>query len=244
MGELGRFPIMIEVILNMLSFYARLFFSDNELLTQAFLTSERLSQDKKSSWTSCIKVILNFLGLTHKKLFINKNVNKKLVLRILHEKYKQHWHEQLFKDYRDKDHGNKLRTYRTFKTNFSFEKYLEWGDYKKRKLLTKFRISNHDLEIEKGRYIGIKDSQRICKLCSTETETEIHFLLKCNKLDNIRKQVTDKINDKYKNFQALDLQGKFVWLLSSEDHFILDHLYILIQSLNEEKNKLLKAPTD
>lgn len=244
MGELGRFPIMIEVILNMLSYYARLYFSDNELLTQAFFASEQLSKDKKSSWFSCIKVIIDFMGIPEGKLFINEKINKRLVLKTLHEKYKKSWHEQLFRDYPNQDHGNKLRTFRTFKTYFHFEKYLEWGDYKKRKTITKFRISNHDLEIEKGRYIGLQANQRLCKLCSSEMEDEIHFLLKCNKLDHIRKQFLDIMKIKYKNFQALNIKDKFVWLLSSEDHFILDQLYSLITKLNEEKNNLLEVSSN
>jgi hypothetical protein len=48
--------------------------------------------------------------------------------------------------------GNKLRTYRLFKPNFSFEPYLLYLSEEKRKLLTKFRISAHKLEIEQGRY--------------------------------------------------------------------------------------------
>jgi hypothetical protein len=51
--------------------------------------------------------------------------------------------------------GNKLRTYRLFKDQFVFEPYLNWGTYNQRNILTKFRISSHKLEIEKGRYMNI-----------------------------------------------------------------------------------------
>jgi hypothetical protein len=49
--------------------------------------------------------------------------------------------------------SNKLRTYRLFKNKFTFEPYLYWGNYDKRRLITKFRISSHQLEIERGRYL-------------------------------------------------------------------------------------------
>jgi hypothetical protein len=39
-----------------------------------------------------------------------------------------------------------------FKNNFTFEPYLHWGNYDKRRLITKFWISSHQLEIERGRY--------------------------------------------------------------------------------------------
>jgi hypothetical protein len=35
----------------------------------------------------------------------------------------------------------------------------------------------HYLEIEKGRYIGVKTEDRIYKLCNTGVEDETHFLL-------------------------------------------------------------------
>ena len=103
------------------------------------------------------------------------------------------WQEELFRDNSNSDHGNKLRTYRLFKSNFCFEKYLEWGDYRKRKNITRFRLSAHDLEIEKGRYTGVKAHQRFCKLCSSEVEDEIHFLLKCSALDTTRSSFIENI---------------------------------------------------
>jgi hypothetical protein len=45
-------------------------------------------------------------------------------------------------------------------------------------LLSKLRINNHNLEIERGRHRGLQPKERICKFCSKEVEDEIHFLLK------------------------------------------------------------------
>ena len=78
--------------------------------------------------------------------------------------------------------SNKLRTYRLFKDQFVFEPYLNWGTYNQRNILTKFRISSHKLEIEKGRYMNIPAEQRICRLCKLDVENEIHFLLECPSL--------------------------------------------------------------
>ena len=110
-----------------------------------------------------------------------------------------------------------------FKSNFGFEKYLECGDYRKRKIITRFRLSAHDLEIEKGRYIGLKTHQQICKLCSSEVEDEIHFLLKCSALDTTRSFCIENIKSYNKNFESLSDKDKLIWLLSSEDNIILDN---------------------
>ena len=75
--------------------------------------------------------------------------------------------------------GNKLRTYRTFKVNFSFETYLNFGSREQRQLLSKFRLSDHPLRIETGRYFGLEVKDRICEACQEQVEDEIHFLIKC-----------------------------------------------------------------
>ena len=72
MDELGRYPLMLEVLLNMLSYYVRLLNSDDILLKEAFFVSERLANENKGSWTSCVKAICRFLGLSPVK-FKRKN---------------------------------------------------------------------------------------------------------------------------------------------------------------------------
>ena len=70
-----------------------------------------------------------------------------------------------------------LGTYRLFKNNISLEPYLSMKNDEQRILLSKLRISNHNLEIERGRHRGLQAKERICKLCLKEVEDEIHFLL-------------------------------------------------------------------
>ena len=53
--------------------------------------------------------------------------------------------------------GNTPRFYKTFKLSFCREPYLDSIlDFTLRKIITKFRCSDHCLEIEKGRYIKQK----------------------------------------------------------------------------------------
>jgi hypothetical protein len=117
--------------------------------------------------------------------------------------------------------------------------YLLFGNYSQRKLLTKFRISAHDLEIEKGRYIGLKVHDRKCKLCKIDIEDECHFLLQCPKLEIERKEFLELISKEYNNFNSLDVNNKFIWLMSSEDYFVIQHLYKLFYNLNIKKQSIL-----
>ena len=47
--------------------------------------------------------------------------------------------------------------------------------------MTKFRLSNHQLMIEKGRHISMNKKDRICPICKDKDiiEDEIHFILLC-----------------------------------------------------------------
>jgi hypothetical protein len=50
-----------------------------------------------------------------------------------------------------------------------------------RKSLTKFRISSHQLMIEKGRHYGIPREERLCPHGDlNEVEDEIHFIFSCS----------------------------------------------------------------
>jgi hypothetical protein len=42
------------------------------------------------------------------------------------------------------------------------------------------------MEIERGRHRGLQAKEKICKFCLKEVEDEIHFLLKCEALQNVR----------------------------------------------------------
>jgi len=145
----------------------------------------------------------------------------------LKQKYNFAWRSEIYDDRINQQGGNKLRTYRLFKDNISLEKYLLILIKDERRVLTKFRVSAHNLEIEKGRYrpIGVKTEDKICKLCNTGVEDDTHFLLQCPVLENKRTQIINNIKNVNKYFNNLPNKSKLIWLMSSEDNFTLVHYY-------------------
>ena len=87
MGELGRYPLMLEVVVNMLSYYSRLCKTDDALLHASFNCSNALAHESKQSWIGCIKEILHFFQLDKEKLLSTLKINKKYVYNKLHAKY-------------------------------------------------------------------------------------------------------------------------------------------------------------
>ena len=86
--------------------------------------------------------------------------------------------------------SNRLEMYTLYKNELSFEKYLDIIQSSKYKLaLTKFRLSSHDLMIEKGRHMNIPRIDRKCAQCNMNAiEDEYHFLLVCQKYKHLRRQ--------------------------------------------------------
>ena len=81
--------------------------------------------------------------------------------------------------------------YRLFKTTLGMEEYLLLNIPRRlRVVLAKFRISNHDLECEQGRYRRCERQDRVCKLCEKNNiivvENEYHVLFECDAYREIR----------------------------------------------------------
>ncbi len=122
-----------------------------------------------------------------------------------------------------------------FKNTLCCEKYLSTIDnFEVRKCFTAFRISSHNLAIERGRYRHIEVNDRKCNICKNgEVEDELHFLFGCNKYTDKRKIFLEFIFNKCKNFKELFVTNKLIWLMSCEDnHIILEFAKYIFDCFN------------
>jgi len=76
----------------------------------------------------------------------------------------------------------------TFKNNYTPSSYLGLtSKLSESKELVKFRIGNHKLRIETGRYDQIPRVKRLCPISvSNQIEDESHFLIYCNQYSILR----------------------------------------------------------
>ena len=128
------------------------------------------------SWINFVKSILDDCGYSnvwHIQNFIrHKWLIESTKLRLT-DQFKQNWHSTL-------QIYPKALSYRLFKSNFRFEKYLDELNDKNRFTFCRFRTSNHILRIEVGRWTNIKRHNRLCQLCqSCEIGDEFHYVLQC-----------------------------------------------------------------
>ena len=115
------------------------------------------------SWENRMLKLFNSLSLQEPMLA--HSPSKAACLKIAREKLieieTQKWCDQLFSDGNSNDNGNKLRTYRKFKTSFNTEPYVKMNMSRDhRRILAKFRSCNIPLAVETGRYTKPKPPPR------------------------------------------------------------------------------------
>ena len=86
-GELGSYPLLFSIIINMINYWIRLVNSNDELLQEALKLSINMHENKKYSWISNIYSILDFLGLSAQQVLNKKTNIKKVILSKLCFKY-------------------------------------------------------------------------------------------------------------------------------------------------------------
>ena len=141
------------------------------------------------------------------------------VLLALQEHFNRYWEECSFGQiHTAHNNGKKLRTYKLLKQNIWQEKYLDVLTKKSVRASTaRFRISAHNLHIERGRYNNTELALRTCNVCNSDVvEDEFHFLLMCPMYTEARNSLFHKANLACRQFTNLNDEMKFIWLLTSE----------------------------
>ena len=83
-----------------------------------------------------------------------------------------------------------------------------------RQKVTKFRLSNHRLAIETGRYDGLKREQRVCSFCQNKIEDEAHFLFQCPIFRNLRQRYLEPIIENIRGFEFFPIEFKLRAIMS------------------------------
>ena len=218
--ETGRVPLSIFAKKNCIRNWSRITKNKcNKILQYAYMNMA----SNELEWYTKIRQELATVGLYG--LFLNQQKNNVLVENIAFNRFVDIFHQNAFAEI--KSDSSKLRTYSLFKTEIGYENYLsEITSVYERKSLTKFRLSNHTLMIEKGRHLRIDRHSRLCKFCS-QVEDEIHFLIKCKTFELHRKKLFETASNDIFYFNHLSDQAKFIVLLKNPAivHYTSDYVH-------------------
>ena len=111
----------------------------------------------------------------------------KTIKMYIKSKFKTYYENLIAEKFIKIDDKSKLNLYKSLKQfeSVSSEMYLSIQNFEYRKLITKLRISDHNLLIEKGRHFKLPRDERLCQKCKV-VEDEKHFILHCSYNSDLR----------------------------------------------------------
>ena len=157
MGDTGELPLLLKGYRLMLQFWHRVTnLSDETLAKKALLENVHL----RTNWIKTIEKLINIFHLSDSIQSTSKLCNK--TKEAIRTNFTEHWKNTI-------NTNGRLGFYTKHKLTFEFEDYLNISSFDKRKAIAKFRCSDHDLEIERGRHKRIPREARLCcKLCESK----------------------------------------------------------------------------
>ena len=109
---------------------------------------------------------------------------------------------------------SKMHTFSFVKRSVELERYLFLvKNVSDRIALTRFRLSNHNLMIEKGRHQNMSIFDRTCPFCPGHIENEFHFLIKCKIYNKPRETLINQIKTKAIGFFYPSDEDFLFWFL-------------------------------
>ena len=223
-GELNRHSLQEEILRRNIRYAGYIHRKEDcSIVKQAYTSELNRGPEKKSFFSSMLKHTAEISTIAHNDFypyadpFLNLYATKE-IRKVTEEVYSNQWKQKL-------QASTKADTYRTFKMNMSFEAYLSHPKRKERVAMTKLRISDHKLMVEKGRHFNpiIPRENRKCHMCTTEVENEVHFLTDC-KMYGSQSNFWNQVTTKFPQTANLRKEDKLTFILTQEDPEILELL--------------------
>jgi hypothetical protein len=230
-AELGRYPLIINIVKKLLTYYNNIISKDpSTLIYKAYIAQVKMyCSSKCNNWFSFINTIYNRIYKTYSHLQIDEKIeNTNSIVTKLKSIYEKHIFDTI-------SASSKLHVYKQIKHNFITESYLYLiTNPNQRRTITRLRTSAHKLPIETGRYTNIPPDQRKCPLCN-EISDEIHFILLCNNQELIyhREKLLSTITSIKPSIALLDKSSLFKYLFMFHDKDLLPKTSSLIVKIYE-----------
>ena len=169
-GDMGWYPSKLRRKVTMLRYWNRLINMKETRLTKDIFENELILNGQ---WCKSIGDILKEIDMFD--IFESKKVcDLQLCKEAMEGKFRDKWRTTVLQK-------PKLRSYIMWKEIFKVETYVTLNlPRSHRSILAQLRSGTLPIEIETGRFGGVKLEDRKCKICKEdEIESEIHFILTC-----------------------------------------------------------------
>jgi hypothetical protein len=227
-AELGRYPLFISAAVLTIKFLVKLIQSPDKLAYSAYI--EERDSNKGNNWMTFCEAILKRCNVTADSLSNNSSHVFTSIRKCLEKQYQDFFYHRIHSIHGNNGQsGNKLRTYKLLKHDYVCEPYITANlPPKYASLISKIRISAHELEIENGRRarpLPVPCNQRYCKHCKDQVEDEIHFVMKCSLYNELRMKLFSDLDKLISVNNVLHDDVKTFTLLFTSDIYVFN-LYL------------------
>ena len=217
-GEMNKHSLQEEILRRHI-LYAKYIYnkSDTSIVKQAYTYELTRPVENTSFFSTMLKHTAELHELRENSFlspyadpFVNIYEMNKL-RAATEEIFQNQWRRKL-------EASTKCDTYRCFKDTMRFETYLLHPNRKERILMAKLRTSDHKLIMETGRHNRpiTPREERVCYMCATKIEDEIHFLTEC-KIYGSKDKFWNQVHQKYPQTSQLSSKDKFIFMMTQED---------------------------
>ena len=181
-GEIGRHPLHIYSAMSMLRYWLKLLkLPTSRLNRQAYAMVLNMNNDGHTNWATRVKELLESNGFGY--VWTNQSVadEKRFIAR-----FKQRLIDCFLQRWREKLQGKEeFRLYCAAKLSFGTETYLNNLSVVHYKYaLVRLRTCSSSIACHTSKFSP--DCLRACPLCNAEEEDELHFILGCERLEELR----------------------------------------------------------
>eukprot|EP00745_Piridium_sociabile_P006919 TRINITY_DN14433_c0_g1_i2.p1 TRINITY_DN14433_c0_g1~~TRINITY_DN14433_c0_g1_i2.p1 ORF type:complete len:494 (+),score=25.16 TRINITY_DN14433_c0_g1_i2:66-1484(+) len=183
-GETNRYPTYMISTVNCIRYWLRLLQMDhNRLPRRAYNMLHDLDSRGKENWATKIRLCLFEYGFGF--VWLNQGVGSDVnFIRAFRQRLIdcswQKWSNHI-------NNSDRFNVYRLFCDAPDLKRYLILDMNRHLKFVTtRFRLGISELAVHRYRYKKSNDSDFICPLCKESQENEVHFVLCCPALKNIR----------------------------------------------------------
>ena len=203
-GEVGARPLLLNVIKRVIRYTN----SIKQISSSTVFTAFNFESGNNLNPNFC-----NFLEKFDLNNITIFGKSKTQLTKICQDSYDRFWLNQI-------NNSPKAITYVKFKTTVNYGKYLDQVENIKHKTaLIRFRMSNHNLLIEKGRHMRprLERNDRKCFNCAGKIEDEYHFTIECPLYNDDRILLFGCCKKFCMNFDALTEEQKFIFIFTNEN---------------------------
>ena len=238
LGDLGRYPLFIKSMSQCINYKMSLLGPGphSSLLTDTVREMQTMHSAGVDCWLTRVNKMQSLLNISDRRNY--KKTSNKTTTAALKSKFDRYWLDCVnltktnTQDPTDKSDHNKLRMYRTLKSSFTREPYIDLVRNRNQKsFISRLRTGSHFLQVERGRWTRPVTPLhlRACVYCAPPStpatppctgppvpgpvDDEQHFLVTCNRFEGVRKSAFEELSTLLPTFDSLSESQQFSTLL-------------------------------